>query len=643
VSRPAIDFVPAFVRPIRVPERVPLGRAEPEAALAGEKGTWTLPLRLTDAVEAGAMLKLQVFGGRNNKGSFKAPQVDRPADDGYVSIHTPDGTPIAAKAGAKVGTFVFTVPDGGLAADDVVTVVLGDTSGGGGGIVAPTVSQLNKFIVLYRPQSAEDLPNAWTVANDQQILAACSMHILGGAIDHLRAYAPSDAVVGEPFDVLVRTDDAYSNPSCQRLGELTAFLGDEALDATVEPVPETTCVRLRLSLPREGVHRIRIRDARTGKDATANPTVCAATLLEQPVLWGMIHGHTEMSDGTGTLDHYFAQIRDEAALDFAATSDHDHLYETSDAFWQATCDAVKQWHEPGRFVTFLGYEWAKWRRKGEADRNVYYLHDHRPMYRSDIGHHPWPPDLFAALRNEQAMVIPHHTGHGGSFCDWKDHDPECERLVEIYQMRGSYERLDDNPLPESDDMQAKVATVPEGYVDRALAMGWRVGFTAGGDDHLSHAGTDFPFGPQHYGAGLMCVLAADRTREAVWDALWHRRVVATSGPRILLDYTLNGQPLGSELSAAAMPELSARRTLRIVCHATAPIERLDIIRSNQIVHTVAGDSPDLEVTWDDESPLADALLPAARHCGHAFAFYYVRMLQADGQMAWASPVWIDPA
>ena len=642
MTRPEIEFVPAFARPIRIPERVPLLCAEPEAALAGEKGTWTLPLRLTGEVPAGAMLKLQLFGGRNNKGTFRNPQAERPGDDGYVSIQTHNGTPMAAQADAKAGTFALTVPHGGLAAGDVVTVVLGDTSHGGGGIVAPTISQLNKLVVLYRPNSEDDLPSTWTEASGHQILAACSMHILGGVIDHLRAYAPSDTAVGEPFDVLVRPEDVHCNPSCQRLGELAAFLGDKPLDAMAEPVPESTGVRLRLSLPCEGIHRIRVCDARTGMEAIANPTVCRAAGPGQRVLWGMIHGHTEMSDGQGTLDHYFMQIRDEAALDFAAPGDHDHLYETSDAFWQTICDAVKRWHEPGRFVTFLGYEWAKWRRKGEADRNVYYLHDDRPLYRSDFGHHPWPPDLFAALRDETAIVIPHHTGHGGSFCNWEDHDPDCERLVEIYQMRGSYERLDDNPLPESPDMQAKVPTVPEGYVDRALAMGWRVGFTAGGDDHVSHAGTDFPFGPHKYGAGLMCVLAAACTREAVWDALWHRRVVATSGPRILLNYTLNGQPLGSELSAAAMPELADTRTLRIACHATAPVERLDIIRSNHIVHSVADCGLDCELTWHDESPLADALLSAAKHCDHPFAFYYVRVLQSDGQMAWASPVWIDP-
>jgi len=653
--------VPPFQRPIRIPERVPLLHAEPSFALAGEKGTWELPFRLTDDIPAGAALKLQLFGGRNNKAAFTGPQADRPEAEGYLTVRAGDGTAIAARADEKPGTFVLTAPDAGLRAGSTLTVTIGDTAGGGGGIQARTVRTLNKFAVLYRPEAPapggdEDtgnlsarmdafyFPHTWTEANAHLMVGACSMHILGGAIRQLRAYVPAQAAPGEPLDILVRPEDGFSNLSCQRLGELAAFLGDEELEAAVEDVAGSTCKRVRVCLPRAGVHRVRVRDGRTGCEAVANPTVCSASPPAQKVYWGMIHGHTEMSDGQGTLDHYFRQMRDEAALDFAAPGDHDHLYETSDAFWQRTCQAVKEWHEPGRFVTFLGYEWAKWRRKGEGDRNVYYLGDDRPLYRSDFGHYPWPPDLFAALRDETALIIPHHTGHGGSFCDWTDHDPEHERLVEIFQIRGSYERVDDNPLPESRDMQARAATVPEGYVDRALAMGWRVGFTAGGDDHIGHAGTDFPMGgPGRYKAGLMSVLATECSREAIWDALWRRRVVATSGPRMLLSFELDGQPIGSELDVASMPALADRRSLRIEFHGTAPVERIDIIRSNAIVHSVPGDGMDCELTWDDTTPLDECLLPAARHCDHPFCFYYVRVIQSDREVAWASPIWIDPA
>ena len=41
-------------------------------------------------------------------------------------------------------------------------------------------------------------------------------------------------------------------------------------------------------------------------------------------------------------------------------------------------------------------------------------------------------------------------------------------------------------------------------------------------------------------------------------------------------------------------------------------------------------SDSVSFEWEDSSPL------------HSAAFYYVRLRQADGQMAWSSPVWVDP-
>lgn len=35
------------------------------------------------------------------------------------------------------------------------------------------------------------------------------------------------------------------------------------------------------------------------------------------------------------------------------------------------------------------------------------------------------------------------------------------------------------------------------------------------------------------------------------------------------------------------------------------------------------------------------MMPPAKYCDRPFCFYYVRVVQADGQAAWASPIWID--
>jgi len=639
-------FIPAFERPIRIPERIALQEADPPVAVVSEMATWRVPLVLAEDVAPGDVIKLQTHGNRNCRPGFVGEQVDRPGDEGCLRLRRADGATLDLSAEGAAGFYTVAVPAGGLRAGERLVLTLGATDGGGPGIRAPEHRALDKFFLLYRAGDENDNPSTWYEVNGHQIIAACVMHILGGPVRQLRAYVPAQTRPGEAFEVLVRPEDDRSNLSHEAPGDLAVFLGEKELATATESVGNSTCVRLRVALPEPGVHRLRVVDRARGIEAVANPMVCAETAPAGNVYWGMIHGHTEMSDGRESLGHYFHQIRDEAGLDFGAPGDHDHTHETSDAFWRITCETVRRWNEPGRFVAILGYEWAKWRRNGDGDRNVYYRRDDRPMFRSDEANYPSPPDLFRALAEgqEEAIVIPHHTGHGGNFCDWKDHDPVRERLVEIHQIRGSYEcsEADGNPQP---DRTSRELYKP-GFVRNALALGWRVGFTAGGDDHTGHAGTDFPLAPNNstvkYRAGLMAVRAPERTREAVWQAMWERRVFATSGPRVLLDFDLNGAPMGSELSAGADPSLRAKRCIRVVFHGMAPIARVDIIRNNEVIHSAAPDGMDCDLVWEDATPLDDIWLPAAKWCDHPFCFYYVRVVQEDDELAWASPIWIDP-
>ncbi len=626
------NSMPEWSRPIRVPGDIKITHAQPSFATAGETSTWHLPFVLSRDVPSGSAVKLQVAGGRNNMGSFDCKALTaRGAGGGSLNI-TPD---------EKSDTYVLSMPTRGLKKSDTITVTLSDCQ-------VPRMRQLNKFFVLY----AEPLADAehgtpqwaggsvWTSDSDHCMVAVCTMHVLGRGIDHLHAYVPSHTMPGGQLSILVRPEDEFDNLACERPGHLCVFLGNEQISGRLEAVDDSTCVRILVSLPDAGTYRLRVLERDTGREATTNALICGG---DTRAYWGMIHGHTEMSDGTGTLDQYFHQLRNEVGLDFAATSDHDHLWETSEAFWKTTCKAVRRWHQPGRFVTLLGYEWAKWRQNGDGDRNVYYLADDRPMYRSDEGEYPSPPDLFDALAQNQetAIVIGHHTGHGGNFCDWKDHDGAYERLVEIYQVRGSYEcsEEDGNPIPEH---KTDVQPYTRGYVREALALGWRIGFTAGGDAHEGHWGTEARFGSD-YGQGLMCVEAHECTRDSIFAALYERRVVATTGARMLLTYRLNGKPMGSELSLKALPELAVSRRLTIEFHGTGVVARVDVIRNNTVVYSVPGaGEPDISVAWEDRDPPDAIWLHSTKFCSHPFAFYYVRVVQQDGEVAWASPVWIDP-
>ncbi|MDK1031686.1 MAG: DUF3604 domain-containing protein, partial [Planctomycetia bacterium] len=163
----------------------------------------------------------------------------------------------------------------------------------------------------------------------------------------------------------------------------------------------------------------------------------------------------------------------------------------------------------------------------------------------------------------------------------------------------------------------------------ALALGRRFGFIGGGDIHDGRPGDELHNlqpEPADYRLlhrqGIMAVRAKELTREAVFDALWNRRVYATTNCRIYLEFDVCGAPMGSEIQA------KGRRPIRVYAASEVPISRIEIVRSGADWQSVA--PKQTEVLFETEDARADGP-----------AWYYARVTRSDGQMAWSSPVWVD--
>ncbi len=626
----------SFVRPMRIPSDVTVCMSVPANAKAGANGRWVLHFTLSRSVSAEERLWLCVHGGRNMKNSWSKLQAQDPDSEGYVLFSTAAGLALECEAQSDdAGTFSFKVPDEGLKEGSGIAVRLVNS-------VAPRYSQPEKFFLLVTAQPGEEFRPLQLFGDGlKRVVGACMLGITGGGLAEIRAFAPSSTAVGQEFGLLVRPEDTIGNVASSDLGELVVRCDGVVLPAKRVQIGGSRCCRLEgIALPKEGVYHLEVEDVSHGLKAVTNPIICGAN---GALLWGSMHSHTEMSDGTGTLDRYFTEMRDECAIDFGATSDHDKADETPEELWQFSQRAVEKYNEPGRFTVFLGYEWATWRKNGDGDRNVYYLKDHRPIFRSGDDAYPNPAGLLSALKDEDAIVIPHHPAHPGNHNDWKDHDPEKERLVEIYSLWGCSERsVGDGNIylgAPVENPRGVPGVNPLGYVQRALAMGWRVGFSANADDHSGHGsdrivrhkeGRDFT-------GGLTGVYAKENTREAIWDALRNRRCYATTGDRIIAEFTLNGHPMGSELDASEC----GKRTIKVSVHGTAPIKSIEVVRNNVDAYRIEPCTHDAEFEWTDDAPLAMVNLPAAKFCPVPFTFYYVRVTQEDNQQAWVSPIWIS--
>jgi len=620
----------------------------PQVAYAGEKGRWCVEVSLHRPLSPGAKVRLKVGGGRHNKSDWSYPQVTDPTMPEYWCAETSGGEVLEAviseEEGNKNQLVDFIVPESGLKAGDQVSIYVGGKAGDDGLATAQMFSQKAKEFEVF----VDIGEGEWS-----KVDASPRIEVKGTMPERLSVFVPSIVKRGEPLRVFIKAED--------RFGNVAPSFRDEVHLGWAEREMAPLCERTAFSEQDEGAHSLegwhlgrpgvyRLSVSAKEKSYLSNPILC--TDEDRPRLyWGMIHGHTALSDGLGTPEAYYDYMRVGCGLDFGAISDHDHEWETLDEYWEHIQRATAEANAPGEFVTLLGYEWAKWRRNGDGDRCVYYPEDRGPMLRSGEAFYPRPADLYRAL-NPRALVIPHHTAYVGNHCDWKDYDPLRDRLVEIYSVWGNSERSvnDGNPYPvkgghllryyptkaeDADEM-------PLGFVQNALAQGWRVGFTAGGDDHRSHPGDHYrPLkGPRSYTAGLMAVYAEELTRASLWEGLWNRRCYGTTGARIIVEFTVNGQPMGSEIVFSDADEVGAR-ILRARVIGTAPIAKIEVVRNNQEVYTYEGSSFLEELEWEDRERLDTVLLPPTPHAASPFTFYYLRVTQSDGEMAWASPVWLS--
>ncbi|MGA1198611.1 MAG: DUF3604 domain-containing protein, partial [Candidatus Latescibacterota bacterium] len=102
--------------------------------------------------------------------------------------------------------------------------------------------------------------------------------------------------------------------------------------------------------------------------------------------------------------------------------------------------------------------------------------------------------------------------------------------------------------------------------------------------------------------GYACLYAKELTREGIWEALKARRCYGTNGRRILVDFHVNGQPMGSEMEVAHPPEMGV-----VVC-ATAPVEKVDVFRGTEIIYTypenIAREETRIRISWSGQRILA---------------------------------------
>jgi hypothetical protein len=316
----------------------------------------------------------------------------------------------------------------------------------------------------------------------------------------------------------------------------------------------------------------------------------------------------------------FRHARDEGGLEFATVTDHAEYI--SDNQWEWMQDVINRWHEPGRFVTLVGYEWIG----KQADRIIYTARDRLPLFRGDDPAYENLDDFWGHFDgDEQVVGGPHATLVHQT--KWEQHNSNVERYAEIYSMWGSCD-FRDSPLVAPWIGPERGITVND-----ILKQGAKLGFTAGGDCHDGRVGftSEDPDGqgttPHTFAAiilfrcGMTAANMPDLSRRSLVAALRSRRTYATTGARMLLSFEVAGVPMGGEGTAESV-------TCRATIHAVSPLKEVQIIKDGERVWSQPMEGLDVTLEWPDTDP------PVKEH------YYYLHVIQADGQRAWSSPVWI---
>ncbi|HET8524827.1 MAG TPA: DUF3604 domain-containing protein, partial [Thermomicrobiales bacterium] len=534
-------------------------RLEPDTpVVVGSVGTWRLIYTAGEyGFDSNGTLKIAI---RMNS-DWAEWQTTDPSAAEYVSAATSANARLSIRYETRrhqmpwFRTIVVDVHDGYLEPGDTITVTIGDTSGGGPGSRAQTFSEDSfEFACFIDPVGT------WVFME----LPRPSIKIVNDVPVKIVATIPSRLAVGEAGELHLRVIDRFGNPCKDYRGTVTVSgAGNQITEPYTFTIEDAGAHRFcnALTFSEPGVHRVSVSDGTL--EATSNPSEVTEQAPEYRLYWGDIHGQTGGTVGIGDIASFYSYARDYANIDVTGHCAND---------WIATNEMhaelqreTKKFNEPGRFVTFLSYEWSGATSAG-GDNNVYFLNDDEPMHRtshwavedkSDEETDRYPmTELVREFRGrDDVMILPHVGGRKGNL-DY--YDEALMPAIEICSVHGRF----------------------PWFADEAFDRNMKVAFIASSDDHSGRVGATYPTTVMlgHRG-GLVGIYAKEKTRESFWEAFKAKRLYGTTGERIAVWLEVDGHPMGSQICLKGQPHIRARVA------TTAPLDSVVLLRGKEVIYT----------------------------------------------------------
>ncbi|MGH9470370.1 MAG: DUF3604 domain-containing protein [Terriglobia bacterium] len=648
----------------------------PAEGVAGEHGTWTVTYRAGRngiRQRGGIRVELPDSWHSGIRNSANRLQSSNPREENYVAAR-------ASREGVKLRTWVENEPggeavsggvlvktarhsldgrleryvyvtrvwitEGELQEGDTLALIYGDTSAGSPGMRAGII-RTHAEPVLLAIDSAGD--GRFRIHPDRPTLICHA-----GPPMELMLWGPSTLVMGKEAELKLAVVDFNANPApVDGEVELRLTAGKAMLPARAQFRSDNGWMTLPFTPTEPGIIRIEallslrsgpverplvprgnesgtVSATEGGFRAFGNPMKVFEREPKLKTYWGDLHSHTHYSwDGVG--DDNFRYARYVSGLDFYAMTDHSipaigkYTQGLGPHVWKEYTEKTEKYYEPGSFATIHAYECSFGAPYGH--HNVFFRGAPGPLLgEGDVS----LPQLWDALKAGEALTIPHHTGKMPHPIFWYPHNPEIDRNIEIYSAHGLSEAYNPRGPLAFERIQwtdfAKSVHGPQ-YVQDAWIAGLQLSTIASTDDHRAH-----PAQPDH---GRAAVTATGLTREEIFDALYHRRTYATTGMKILLEFSINGESMGGIVQAADSPRIE------IEAHGTDAIEFIELLRYSKsggafaVIRTLFPEGADFTWTGTDTQFKEDSI--------YYVRLRQVRLVRTRVAMAWSSPIWLKRA
>jgi hypothetical protein len=317
-----------------------------------------------------------------------------------------------------------------------------------------------------------------------------------------------------------------------------------------------------------------------------------------------LHSHTSYSDGTGLPSEAYSYARDSARIDVLALTDHTS-YLNAGTYAQER-ELALEMTEPGRFVALAGQEFGSLNAFGHF--TIYDADSLCPVSVNDLTRfYHWITRLKEPVQFNHPRV--------GDFSDFA-YDRAADAYattLEVVNGSGMY-------TPVYEDMFVL-----------ALRNGWNVAPVANQDNHSRMWGN----APNDSGQiPLTGVWADTLTKEAILDALLHRRVYATevkpANDRIVLrDFQIRNSHFDSLEMGMSGTFADTAVEVRVELEAESAFRQVYLYRSGELFDSATTSSLDTNhVVWTLNVPVTND-------------FFFVKAEQKDHDHLWTTPIWLS--